>query len=556
MATVLGLRTGHIGGRVLDRLVNGQQQNSCLSRSRQSVDLDNGRLPDSGDEVVGNILGEDVDTKPGAALRVLLAQAVQHVGRVQAGIVAQLARDHLERLGVRADQQLLLAGNCTGIRPQELAELHLNGTATSNNGVVLDRATHNHDGIVQRALRLLDELLGTAAHDDRARLGLGAAREEVVPLGADLLLLEERALAQRVGGHVVDRGLDRATARLHRALQIIVGHAAGTEHVAIGKPLSGNIANGQLAEDDRSTRVLDLLELVVENVPLGIDNRLVLLYVGDADLGVLLLALELELDVEQGDLGVRVLLGLHLKAGVRERLLECNTGHKRGVLERAALDLLHADHAEGQVFAKGHHGIHDKPGEEVLLVRDELGVERGGGALLQQLAKLLRVVLIQRDRNLANLLDGQGDGQAEAADDDLWVDTLLDEGLALAEELARKQHNACRAITDLGVLRLGNVHECAAGRVHNIQELHDGSAVVGNGGLTTVIDHKLVHATRTQCSADCINDGLARVDIADKLALALRRVCALLQQDNSGPHHRVRHSPGHGCCRVFQTETK
>lgn len=67
----------------------------------------------------------------------------------------------------------------------------------------------------------------------------------------------------------------------------------------------------------------------------------------------------------------------------------------------------------------------------------------------------------------------------------------------------------------------------------DIQQLHNGRAVVGNGRLASVVHHELVHAAGTQSRADGIHDGLASVDVANELSLALRRVCALLQQDNS-----------------------
>ncbi len=47
---------------------------------------------------------------PGAVLqRVLLAQLVEHVGGVEAGVVAQLPRDDLQCLGERVDEELRLA---------------------------------------------------------------------------------------------------------------------------------------------------------------------------------------------------------------------------------------------------------------------------------------------------------------------------------------------------------------------------------------------------------------------------------------------------------------
>ncbi len=44
----------------------------------------------------------------------------------------------------------------------------------------------NHDGVVERALSLLHELLGPAPQDERAALRLRAAVEEVEPLTAHL----------------------------------------------------------------------------------------------------------------------------------------------------------------------------------------------------------------------------------------------------------------------------------------------------------------------------------------------------------------------------------
>lgn len=138
----------------------------------------------------------------------------------------------------------------------------------------------------------------------------------------------------------------------------------------------------------------------------------------DPDLGVVLLRLELQLHVEQSDLGVLVALGLHLEAGVGERLLEGHAGDQLGVLthpdlkdrldysllrprrlflrglrrethlQGSSLDLLDADHLERQQLVQGHDGVHHHLGEEVLLAGDELGVEGGGGALLQQLPLL------------------------------------------------------------------------------------------------------------------------------------------------------------------------
>lgn len=66
------------------------------------------------------------------------AQLVQDVGGVEAGVVAQLPGDDLQGLGVRSDQQLLLARDGPGVVAQVLGQLHLDGSAARHDRVVLE----------------------------------------------------------------------------------------------------------------------------------------------------------------------------------------------------------------------------------------------------------------------------------------------------------------------------------------------------------------------------------------------------------------------------------
>ena len=52
---------------------------------------------------------------------------------------------------------------------------------TGNNSIVLRGTSHNHDGIVERALCFFHELLCTTADDDGASLGLRTTGEKVEP---------------------------------------------------------------------------------------------------------------------------------------------------------------------------------------------------------------------------------------------------------------------------------------------------------------------------------------------------------------------------------------
>lgn len=71
-------------------------------------------------------------------LGVFGTQFVQNVGGVKAGVVAQLPGDDFQGLGVCSDQQLLFPRDGPGIIPQVLGQLHLYGSSTRDNGVVLE----------------------------------------------------------------------------------------------------------------------------------------------------------------------------------------------------------------------------------------------------------------------------------------------------------------------------------------------------------------------------------------------------------------------------------
>lgn len=66
--------------------------------------------------------------------------------------------------------------------------------------------------------------------------------------------------------------------------------------------------------------------------------------------------------------------------------------------------------------------------------------------------------------------------------------------------------------------------------MNNIEELHDGGAVVGDGDIALVIVNELVHATWAEGGPDDVSDGGAGVDVADELRLPLRGVRSLLQK--------------------------
>lgn len=84
------------------------------------------------------------------------------------------------------------------------------------------------------------------------------------------------------------------------------------------------------------------LELVVDNLPLGVDDGLILGDLLNADFGVVFFALELELDVQADDFGIAKDFWLLLKTGIGEGLFESDAVDKKRFLETAAGNLLDA----------------------------------------------------------------------------------------------------------------------------------------------------------------------------------------------------------------------
>jgi hypothetical protein len=166
-----------------------------------------------------------------------------------------------------------------------------------------------HDGIVERALSLGDELLSAATENERARGGRVATGEEVVTLAADLALLEVLAHAEDRRRQVVAGGLHLTTSGPRHAKHVHVLDSPSAEQSTVREILRRQIADRELRKDDVGATGDDLRQFVVNNVPLGVDDLLIRSDVGDADLGVVALGLQLELDVEQHDLRILECLG-------------------------------------------------------------------------------------------------------------------------------------------------------------------------------------------------------------------------------------------------------
>lgn len=216
------------------------------------------------------------------------------------------------------------------------------------------------------------------------------------------------------------------------------------------------------------------------------------------------------------------LLGLHLKPRVRKRLFERDAVNEERVAQAAALHFFDAEHGEVErPRVQGQHRVHHHGREKVALAADELGVERGARALDERVARAGRAARADRDRELPHFGDRQPPRLAHRPGDGLRVHALLDKRLHRAQQLAREEDDGRRAVADLGVLRERHVDERLGRRVHDLQQLHDGRAIVGDGDPAAVVVDELVAPARAERRAHRVGQGDARVDVGDELRDAL-----------------------------------
>ena len=111
-------------------------------------------------------------------------------------------------------------------------------------------------------------------------------------LSLSLSLSPSRSVATAADApEVADRGLHGGAGGGTDAVHVLALDAARAEEAAVSKVLCPEVSDRELGEDDLGAGLDASVELVVDDLPLGVDDALVLGRVLDADLGVLLLRL-------------------------------------------------------------------------------------------------------------------------------------------------------------------------------------------------------------------------------------------------------------------------
>lgn len=226
---------------------------------------------------------------------------------------------------------------------QVAGQLHFNGTAASDNSLGAERSHDHHDGVVERTGSLFDVLGSTTANHNCHGARRRALGKHVESFVSELNFLEFAAISHDLISESIGGGLNDSTSGFAHAVQVFLLDASRAEDVSICEVLRGQITHGQLGKDNFGARGDHLIQLVVDNFPLGVDNFLEIFGLVQSDFRVVLLSLQLEFDVEAEDLGALETLGLLLEAGIGESLAESDSLDQEGVLDGAASNFLDAN---------------------------------------------------------------------------------------------------------------------------------------------------------------------------------------------------------------------
>mmetsp|Transcript_56005 Transcript_56005/g.93095 ORF Transcript_56005/g.93095 Transcript_56005/m.93095 type:complete len:336 (-) Transcript_56005:260-1267(-) len=332
---------------------------------------------------------------------------------------------------------------------------------------------------MEGALSLLEHVTSGSTEDNGAGLSQSNSCEadDLVLSDDDLLDQLARSDLDKLG--VVERRHDLCSCHQRQSLNAFkIGVLNGHDTVG-GKVLLGEVVDELTVDEAVDTVADDLLALGTHTGALSVLDFSDLGDRVDLDLG----AIDLDLvgvhgGVGDEDAGVFDALGL----ADTDLLLEDEALFEVRVEEGASGLLDDVDGVEVSASLETEHGVDAQLGKVVLVGVQHLGAQRRSGNVDQVLPESLFVVTVI-EGDLRETLSGDGGGDSPSFNDELGVDTLLDEGLSLTEELSSKNAHRGGSITDLLVLSLRNLDEDAGGGVVNVEGLEDGGTVVGDSDL-------------------------------------------------------------------------
>ena len=134
--------------------------------------------------------GQSVDAKGGEAFGVLGTKHGHRSDDVGAAVLGQSLGDDFQRSGDVPVGQLTDAVDLVGLLLQVVADLHLDGAAAGHQERVDADVSGDVDGVLEVALHLVEDILGSPAEENGAGLGVLALLDEGEVLVTDLTDLE------------------------------------------------------------------------------------------------------------------------------------------------------------------------------------------------------------------------------------------------------------------------------------------------------------------------------------------------------------------------------
>mmetsp|Transcript_8220 Transcript_8220/g.9954 ORF Transcript_8220/g.9954 Transcript_8220/m.9954 type:complete len:568 (-) Transcript_8220:99-1802(-) len=478
-----------------DHIINLQNHLNHLSCELKLLLLGHDGFEDALFAHICSALVVGIDADEGVlSAHLLFAQLAHIFDGVVARVLGKGQRDLLESVGEGAHSVLLDTADLVGLLGDGDRASELGGATTANDVIVLDHVADDADGVMEAALGLIADSLGATSDHDGDSLGVHAVldQDDLLARGAVGDLFDAAGSAELLRGDFLEAGDDARTSGDGKELDLDATDPTDGRKAVLHEQMVGLVVEAPLAEDGGGAGVLDAGNHIREVVRL---HLLKFLVVGGAlDLKTVLgLGLGgLERAGEDAHLGVLNLLG-HL--GVGELLVKDDTLDEAGVLDGAAslgndFDQVEVDVATLEV-SNVENGLQGQISVVLLARTDDLGAKGGLGASSQ-----LGVIVLEDVELLLDLVDlAHGDltSLIEAVSDFERVDALLQKFLGLLEDGTSEHNDTSGAVTDLVVLRSGQLSEESGSLMMDLHLLEDGGTIVGDDNLAIRADEHLVH---------------------------------------------------------------
>mmetsp|Transcript_35657 Transcript_35657/g.70928 ORF Transcript_35657/g.70928 Transcript_35657/m.70928 type:complete len:377 (+) Transcript_35657:433-1563(+) len=351
---------------------------------------------------------------------------------------------------------------------------HLGGSPSEHHAGVLHRLVQDGERVVQRPLGLVQDVRGSAAEHDRARLVLGAAGELDDLVLADHHLGNLFAAAQLRLLRVVE-GRDDVRAEHRREafgaveVRMLDGHDAGLFEQLL------RVVVDQLAVNENIATVLDnavdlALHLLLLRL-LDLSNRLerVDLHAGAVNLDLVCV----HLAIRHQHLAILD----DLRHADADLLLEDEALLEEGILQGGAGLFDHLDVVQVVLAVQPEHRVDGQGRKVILLVLQQLRAQGGPRDAQEVLPERLGVLAVVDGQGL-ELGAGRGQGNPVPFDDDLRVHPLLDELLGVPQQLCCQHHDGSSPIAAFVILCLRDVDQDLGRGIVDPDSLQDGGSVV------------------------------------------------------------------------------